>query len=294
MFLALFVVGLLCSITPVLGLDCFPYMMLSCGHGDQEIGVHYSTTMNKKDVRYRSLNRKEVYNSLQNRSYAGKQAVIDLKSFYLRPGQNCLVVNDPINKKDHWMSVDRTSSFYFQEDPDVAKLINQVCTQQLDAQPSIIVVPFKNNVHIQYPIPTSDDKPGRYILKTDVQTEDFRSALTEMEGAENLIFKFNSNVQLNPDPVENHKIKLAEQVRLRHSGGPAIGKRKKKVDQLIYPHEVDQVEKEFWESSQISHQDTTMKFIKLDDENARIICQVCTGKLGIELPEVPVYIGHKE
>ncbi|OAV89273.1 hypothetical protein PTTG_12473 [Puccinia triticina 1-1 BBBD Race 1] len=89
----LIVVGLLCTITHVLGLDHFPHMTLNFIEGDQHIGVHYSMTMNREDFRYRRLNRKELYGALKKKSYAGKEAVLGLEESSHRPGENKFLFN---------------------------------------------------------------------------------------------------------------------------------------------------------------------------------------------------------
>ncbi|OAV98138.1 hypothetical protein, variant [Puccinia triticina 1-1 BBBD Race 1] len=204
MFFRFSVVALVCSITHVWGMNSFvpikdvgdvgdidrtgrlPFMMIS-PYDKSDLDVYYSIsrpTHLSQNVRHTRLNKDDVLRTLED-----QQEVDAAKILRELPRGWHMVVDRDFYSRAHWDHWRRQFVISETVTRKMADLINTLCTRKLDDRPSITIVPFENHVHIQYPVITSDQEIESYILRKDVQTERFITALshakprdTELEG----------------------------------------------------------------------------------------------------------------
>jgi hypothetical protein len=141
MLFQLLVVGLMCSISHVWGLQQYPWMVVKPS-GDT-IDVHFSMkspSEASEAVGYRNLNLKEVCGALEAYSAEGKEASEQLQHHTRRSGsgnRQFLVDHPhrPLETTASWMSFCKNSEAFSSLDPPIAKVINQVCTKKVHELP---------------------------------------------------------------------------------------------------------------------------------------------------------------
>ncbi|OAV90154.1 hypothetical protein PTTG_28435 [Puccinia triticina 1-1 BBBD Race 1] len=228
MFSRLLVVALVCSITHVWGkggifplndvvpldetarIDRFPFMIVEPRQADGDLFVHYSRTKPSDDesaMRSRHLDLQAVIDDLAKDRDHGEQAITALQTTW----GSLLVVDgtsetstDQTVRGDstcrHWTRWNPHATITKSETSEIANLINDVCTQHLDIQPSIIILPFNTITHIQYPdhatgAPRQADAPTAHFLNViqHIESPDTSWAITKFNKATTMNSKFNSS-----------------------------------------------------------------------------------------------------
>ncbi|OAV98139.1 hypothetical protein PTTG_25816 [Puccinia triticina 1-1 BBBD Race 1] len=251
------------SIVPInniASVEHFPYMMVNPTH--QHLDVYYSMTeptAHSKHIRHRRLNVQDVYSALAKESN-GQEVITELKHHANSPWPaHPMVVDHPRKSSWPWLTWNRRDVIDRCSTSANAAAINKVCTQQLDTQPSIMLVPFGNVIHIKYPMTMSSNHPSEsYILRTDVRTRKVLSDLRKKTSAKSseAINKITSAAHLNAGQVDLSR-----------------------VDLLLPVH---------W-----SYRDTTMVYRLLGAREADAIRKACVGQVNDLPDQIPVYIGHR-
>ena len=229
------------------------------------IKVQYTTTrpsFRSEDIRTRRLDLKEVCGALEKKT-GGKKASEKLKAIAQGKwaGQTHLIVDYKAEDFGrHWKSFN-SQYIISHANEKIAKLINEVCTKQLNTQPSIIIIPSKDFVHIQHPVATPKSKTGSYIIHKGVQTQELLSALEQIPHAHEA---FKKGVCLNSDEAS---LSVEDELSKAMSHLELDGMR--------------------W-----SHQDISMKLVEMDQKESKMVREAFFQQVG-SLPQLPVYIGHK-
>ncbi|WAR57989.1 hypothetical protein PtB15_5B219 [Puccinia triticina] len=148
--------------------------------------------------------------------------------------------------------------------------INEVVTEQLDAQPSVLLVPFKNHFYIQYPKTTSSGKTERYIL--------LRRDLEAMQSEIKQELKADGPAELHPWQEESlRKASIPLGIAIQENSEHTL-----QVPDLSANQETELLER-LW-----SHRDPLMNFVEVDD----ILFAKLNARVG-NLPQFPLFIGYK-
>ncbi|OAV97097.1 hypothetical protein PTTG_26143 [Puccinia triticina 1-1 BBBD Race 1] len=273
MFSRFLVVALVCSITQVWGkggifplndvvpidetarVDRFPFMIVNPCHDKGDLFVHYSRTTpseDHRDMRSRRLDLQAVIDDLKKDRNHGQQAISALRTTRGR----LLVVDETSetvlcdSNHRHWWRWNPNAEICKSETSKIANLINDVCTQHLDTQPSIIILPLRSVTHIQYP-----NHATQIVQQTDRPTIEFLNAMRDI-----------------PSPLAIAHFNVAT-TRNNAEFDPSV--------LALFLSKV-------W-----TYQNTGMVFSELHEEGAHQFATQLGIRLGIRLPDVPVYFAKK-
>ncbi|OAV88194.1 hypothetical protein PTTG_29121 [Puccinia triticina 1-1 BBBD Race 1] len=138
--------------------DRFPFMLLEPSQDKEDLYIHYSRTQPSKgqtDLMKRRLTLSAVKAALKKKK-APTEAIDVVEG---HEGWKVVVDEAPetayksakYDPTSHWKGCKNDDKIWMCVNPEIVNLINNVCTEQLDVQPSIILLPFHNIVYIQYP-----------------------------------------------------------------------------------------------------------------------------------------------